>query len=109
MNITKVTIRQVDQDKLRALASIVIDDDFVVHNLRVIDSGKGLFVAMPSRKLPSGEFRDIAHPLNTETRQKVQEIVLAEYEKSKTASKDISKAEEDISETEESVSEAKKT
>ncbi|MDP3014475.1 MAG: septation regulator SpoVG [Candidatus Subteraquimicrobiales bacterium] len=81
MNITKVTVRRVSQDKLKALASITIDDDFVVHSLRVVDGEKGLFVAMPSRKTSTGEFRDVAHPLNTETRQKIQETVLQEYEK----------------------------
>ena len=79
MNITKVTIRPVDMNKVRAVASITIDDEFVVHDLRVVDGDKGLFVAMPSRKLPSGEFRDVAHPISTETREKVQQAVLTEY------------------------------
>lgn len=81
MNITRVAIRPVDMNKVKAVASITIDDEFVVHDLRVVDGDKGLFVAMPSRKLPSGEFRDVAHPISTETREKVQEAVLVEYRK----------------------------
>ena len=68
MEITKVTLRPVAMNKVCAIASIVIDDCFVVHDLRVVNGDKGLFVAMPSRKLPSGEFRDICHPINTEAR-----------------------------------------
>lgn len=81
MNITKVTIRPVDMNKVRAVASITIDDEFVVHDLRVVDGDKGLFVAMPSRKLPNGEFRDVAHPISTDTREKIQDAVLVEYKK----------------------------
>lgn len=80
MNITKVTLRPVDMNKVVAIASIVIDDCFVVHDLRVVNGDKGLFVAMPSRKLPSGEFRDICHPINTDARNGIQEAVLAEFE-----------------------------
>lgn len=79
MDITKVVIRPVDMNKVKAVASITIDDEFVVHDLRIVDGEKGLFVAMPSRKLPSGAFRDVAHPINTETREKIQGAVLAEY------------------------------
>lgn len=79
MNITKVSIRQVDMNKVKAIASITIDDDFVVHDLRVVEGERGLFVAMPSRKLPSGNFRDVAHPINSETREMVQNVVLEEY------------------------------
>ncbi len=79
MNVTKVSIRQVDMNKVKAIASITIDDDFVVHDLRIVEGERGLFVAMPSRKLPSGNFRDVAHPINTETREMVQDVVLKEY------------------------------
>lgn len=79
MNITKVNIRQVEMNKVKAIASITIDDEFVVHDLRVVEGEKGLFVAMPSRKLPSGDFRDVAHPINSETREKIQSAVIAEY------------------------------
>lgn len=79
MDITKVNIRQVEMNKVKAIASITIDDEFVVHDLRVVEGEKGLFVAMPSRKLPSGDFRDVAHPINSETREKIQSVVIAEY------------------------------
>jgi stage V sporulation protein G len=79
MNITKVSVRQVDMNKVKAIASITIDDDFVVHDLRVVEGERGLFVAMPSRKLPSGNFRDVAHPINSETREMIQNVVLEEY------------------------------
>jgi stage V sporulation protein G len=68
-------------NKVRAIASITIDDEFVVHDLRVVEGDKGLFVAMPSRKLPNGEYRDIAHPINTETRETVQAAVLDEFQR----------------------------
>lgn len=66
-------------NKVCAVASITIDDEFVIHDLRVVDGDKGLFVAMPSRKLPNGEYRDVAHPINTETREMLQQAVLAEF------------------------------
>jgi len=79
VNITKVVVRPVEMNKVCAVASITIDDEFVVHDLRVVDGDKGLFVAMPSRKLPNGEYRDVAHPINTQTREMLQEVVLAEF------------------------------
>lgn len=81
MKITRVLVRQVEMNKVRAIASITIDDEFVVHDLRVVEGDKGLFVAMPSRKLPNGEYRDIAHPINTETRETVQTAVLDEFQR----------------------------
>lgn len=80
MEITKVNIRQVEMNKVKAMASITIDEQFVVHDLRVVEGERGFFVAMPSRKLPNGEYRDIAHPINTETREMVQAAVLSEFE-----------------------------
>lgn len=80
MDITKVTLRPVAMNKVCAIASIVIDDVFVIHDLRVVNGDKGFFVAMPSRKLPSGEFRDICHPINSDTRQLIQDAVLNEFE-----------------------------
>ena len=65
-----------------SIASIKLDDEFVVHDIRVIDGNTGLFVAMPSKRTPDGEFRDIAHPINSGTRNKIQEIVLAAYHSS---------------------------
>lgn len=79
MLITKVTLRPVAMNKVCAIASIVIDDCFVVHDLRVVNGDKGLFVAMPSRKLPNGDFRDICHPINTESRNEIQRAVLEQF------------------------------
>jgi stage V sporulation protein G len=64
---------------MRAIASITLDEEFVVHDIRVIDGNNGLFVAMPSKRTPDGEFRDIAHPINSGTRNKIQEAVLESY------------------------------
>ena len=85
MKITEVRIRKVKEDdsKLKAVASITIDDVFVVHDIKVIDGDQGNFIAMPSRKTPDGEYKDIVHPLNTETREMIRNIILAEYEKVK--------------------------
>ncbi|HET6350562.1 MAG TPA: septation regulator SpoVG [Coriobacteriia bacterium] len=79
MKITKVTLRPVAMNKVVAIASIVVDDCFVVHDLRVVNGDKGIFVAMPSRKLPNGEFRDICHPINTDARNGIQDAVLAQF------------------------------
>ena len=79
MQITKVTLRPVAMNKVCAIASIVIDDSFVVHDLRVVNGDKGLFVAMPSRKLPNGDFRDVCHPINTESRSEIQRAVLEQF------------------------------
>ena len=85
MKITEVRIRKVKKDdsKLKAVASITIDDVFVVHDIKVIDGNEGNFIAMPSRKTPDGEYKDIVHPLNTETREMIRNIILAEYDKVK--------------------------
>jgi stage V sporulation protein G len=80
MDITKVTLRPVAMNKVCAIASVVIDDQFVVHDLRVVNGDKGLFVAMPSRKLPNGEFRDICHPINTDARNMIQAAVLEQFQ-----------------------------
>ncbi|MDP2400352.1 MAG: septation regulator SpoVG [Actinomycetota bacterium] len=80
MNITKVTLRPVAMNKVCAIASIVIDDSFVIHDLRVVNGDKGLFVAMPSRKLPNGDFRDICHPINTDSRSLIQQTVLDQFQ-----------------------------
>ncbi len=89
MKITAVSMRVVDQEKVRAFASITIDDEFVVHDLRVIDGQKGLFVAMPSRKLPNGEFRDIAHPIKPEVREMMQTAVIDEYDRRLEQGEDV--------------------
>jgi len=80
MEVTKVTLRPVAMNKVCAIASVVLDDQFVVHDLRVVNGEKGLFVAMPSRKLPNGDFRDICHPINADARQHLQDAVLAQFE-----------------------------
>jgi len=86
MKITDVRIRLVEQEgRVRAVASITIEDEFVVHDIKVIEGTNGLFIAMPSRKSQSGEFRDIAHPISTETRTKIQDAILEAYEKEKAA------------------------
>ncbi len=80
MQITNVALRAVAMNKVCAIASIVIDDAFVVHDLRIVNGDKGLFVAMPSRKLPNGDFRDICHPINSEARTEIQRVVLEHFE-----------------------------
>ena len=82
MNITDVRVRKVAKEgKMKAVVSITIDDEFVVHDIKVIEGQNGLFIAMPSRKTPDGEFKDIAHPINTETRERIQGAILEAYEK----------------------------
>ncbi|HEY5468751.1 MAG TPA: septation regulator SpoVG [Coriobacteriia bacterium] len=80
MEVTKVSLRAVAMNKVCAIASVVLDDAFVVHDLRVVNGEKGLFVAMPSRKLPNGDFRDICHPINAEARQHLQDAVLSQFQ-----------------------------
>ena len=80
MQITDVRVRKVaSQNRMKAIASITIDDVFVIHDIKVIESQDGLFIAMPSRKTPNGEFKDIAHPINAETREKIQKAILEAY------------------------------
>ncbi|MCD8075070.1 MAG: septation regulator SpoVG [Lachnospiraceae bacterium] len=82
MTITDVKVRKVAKEgKMRAIVSITLDDEFVVHDIKVIEGEKGLFIAMPSRKAADGEYRDIAHPINSKTRERIQQIILEEYEK----------------------------
>ncbi|MBO4235795.1 MAG: septation regulator SpoVG [Firmicutes bacterium] len=82
MNITDVRIRKIsDEGKMKAVASITFDDEFVVHDIKVIDGQNGLFVAMPSRKMGEGDFRDIAHPLVSELRNRIKDAIFAAYEK----------------------------
>lgn len=80
VQITDVRLRRVSTDgRMKAIASITIDSEFVVHDIRIIDGNNGMFVAMPSKKTPDGEFRDIAHPISSITRQKIQDAVLQAY------------------------------
>ena len=81
MNITDVRVRRVAKEgKMKAVVSITIDDVFVVHDIKVIEGDKGLFIAMPSRKAADGEYRDIAHPINSSTRNELQTLILEKYE-----------------------------
>lgn len=84
MQITDVRVRKVAAEgKMKAIVSVTFDNEFVVHDIKVIEGQNGLFIAMPSRKTPDGEFKDIAHPINTQTREKIQQAILDEYEKIK--------------------------
>ena len=83
MNITDVRVRKVEKEgKMKAVVSITIDQEFVIHDIKVIEGDRGLFIAMPSKRTADGEFRDIAHPINSDTRENIQKIILESYEKS---------------------------
>ena len=81
MQITDVRVRKITKEgKMRAIVSITIDDEFVIHDIKVIEGEKGMFIAMPSKKATDGEYRDIAHPINSGTREIIQKIILEKYE-----------------------------
>ena len=81
MQITDVRVRKVTKEgKMKAVVSITFDEAFVVHDIKVIEGEKGLFIAMPSRKATDGEYRDIAHPINSETRDRIQKLILEKFE-----------------------------
>ena len=80
MQITDVRVRKVSKEgKMKAVVSITLDNEFVVHDIKVIEGENGLFIAMPSRKAADGEYRDVAHPINSETRERIQSIILEKY------------------------------
>lgn len=82
MQITDVRVRKIAKEgKMKAIVSITLDEEFVVHDIKVIEGEKGLFIAMPSKKATDGEYRDIAHPINSETRERIQATILESYEK----------------------------
>ncbi len=82
MQITDVRVRKITKEgKMKAIVSITLDDEFVIHDIKVIEGEKGLFIAMPSKKSVDGEYRDIAHPINSSTRDNIQRIILESYEK----------------------------
>jgi stage V sporulation protein G len=85
VNITQVKVFPVSEEKLKAYVSIVLDDCFLVSDLKVIQGPNGLFISMPSKRKKNGEFKDIAHPLNRETRERMERRILDEYDKVKTA------------------------
>lgn len=81
MKVTDVRVRKItNEGKMKAVVSITLDDEFVVHDIKVIEGEKGLFIAMPSKKGNDGEYRDIAHPISAATRQEVQKLILEKYE-----------------------------
>ncbi|MBQ2744927.1 MAG: septation regulator SpoVG [Lachnospiraceae bacterium] len=81
MQITDVRVRKLTKEgKMRAVVSVTLDNEFVVHDIKVIEGDKGLFIAMPSKKATDGEYRDIAHPINSSTRDRLQQIILEKYE-----------------------------
>ncbi|WP_101876936.1 septation regulator SpoVG [Lachnoclostridium edouardi] len=81
MQITDVRVRKIDKEgKMKAIVSVTMDNEFVIHDIKVIEGEKGLFIAMPSRKAADGEYRDIAHPINSNTRDMIQNVILAKYE-----------------------------
>ena len=83
MQITDIRIRSVEKEgKMKAVVSITIDDEFVVHDIKIIEGEKGMFIAMPSRKAADVEYRDIAHPINTATRERLQSMILSKYQES---------------------------
>ena len=86
MQITDVRIRRVEKEgKMKPVVSITIDEEFVVHDIKIIEGEKGLFIAMPSRKAADGEYRDIAHPINSGTRERIQKLILEKYEETLAA------------------------
>jgi len=81
MKVTDVRVRKVEKEgKMKAVVSITIDNEFVVHDIKIIEGEKGLFIAMPSRKANDGEYRDIAHPISSSTREMLQNLILSKYQ-----------------------------
>ena len=90
MNITDIRIRKIAKEgRMKAVVSITLDNECVVHDIKIIESDNGMFVAMPSRQTPDGEYRDIAHPINSETRNKIQTLILEAYEKEMQETEEI--------------------
>lgn len=83
MKITSVTVRKMEKEnsRMKGIASVLLDDSFAVHDIRIIEGDNGLFIAMPSRKTPTGGYRDIAHPINPEVRKMFEDAILDEYNK----------------------------
>ncbi|MDD2469650.1 MAG: septation regulator SpoVG [Bacilli bacterium] len=83
MEITSVNVRKIEKEnsRMKGIASVLIDDSFAIHDIRIIEGDKGIFIAMPSRKTATGGYRDIAHPINPEVRKLFEDAILAEYEK----------------------------
>ena len=101
MQITDVRVRRVAKEgKLKAVASITLDEEFVVHDIKVIEGEKGLFIEMPSKKSADGEYRDIAHPINSGTRENMQNLILAKYEETVELEEATVESEEEAEEAE---------
>ena len=99
MKVTDVRLRKIQTDgRMKALVSITLDEAFVIHDLRVIEGNSGLFVAMPSKRTPDGEFRDIAHPINSEMRQEIQDAVMKVYDETDEVIPDKNASSEDSDE-----------
>ena len=83
MKITSVNVRKIEKEnsRMRGIASVLLDDAFAVHDIRIIEGDNGLFIAMPSRKTATGDYRDIAHPINQEARKMLEDAIIAEYNK----------------------------
>ena len=95
MQITDIRVRKLTKEgKMKAVVSVTFDDVFVVHDIKVIDGDKGLFIAMPSRRAGDGEYRDIAHPINSDMRDRLQSEILAKYEEAVKESSENETAEE---------------
>lgn len=90
MKITSVKVRKIEKEgsRMKGIASVVIDDCFAVKDIRIIEGEKGLFIAMPSRKYPSGEYRDVAHPINAETRSMFEDAIIEEYNNTSDVTED---------------------
>ena len=102
MNITDVKVFLRESNQLKAFVNIVIDDAFIVRNIKVIEGENGLFIAMPSRRLSSGEYRDIAHPINTETRNYIEQTIIEKYREVLKEALDTAETAEEIKHTIES-------
>ena len=99
MEITDIRVRKINKEgKMKAIVSVTFDNEFVVHDIKVIEGDKGSFIAMPSRKTLDGEFRDIAHPINSETRDRIQKTVLEKYEMVLLSDEDVTSDEVAVSE-----------
>lgn len=92
MEITSVNVRRIEKEgsRMKGIASVLIDDSFAVHDIRIIEGEKGLFIAMPSKKTPSGDYRDIAHPINPEVREMFETTILEAYEKAEEPTETVS-------------------
>ena len=102
MKITEVRAKRIrGNNRLKGIAAITIDECFVVHELRIIDGKNGLFVAMPSRRMPNGEYKDVAHPINTETRNMIEKEVLDIFQALPELEEETEEKEEEIEEKEE--------